>query len=428
MTYEESILYINSLLKFGIQPGLDRIKKLLNYLGNPQNDLKIIHVAGTNGKGSTCAYISSILKCAGLKTGLFISPFIIDFRERMQINGKMIPKKVFAQLVEYVVPFVKEMQNDGECITEFELITAIAFMWFKKENPDIVVLEVGLGGRLDATNVINDPLVSVITSVSYDHRNVLGETIEEIAKEKGGILKQNGKVVLYPCQPREVISVVKNIAQKLNNRIIIPKLDDVTNVISNFKGTRFNYKNEEFYIRLLGKHQVNNAITAIVGVEQLTCLGYNIHVDDIRRGLWETSFPARFEVLSQEPLIIIDGAHNQGGAAVLADSIKLYLRGMKIVAITGMLKDKDISKVINIVGPLLSEFILTHPDNKRAMSEHDLQKIVLEVNPCCTISRDVNDAVKLAFEKSNDNTAILVFGSLYLCSQVRPLIKNYKYR
>lgn len=427
MTYEESISYLNSLSKFGMKPGLDRIKKLLSSLGNPQNDLKFIHVAGTNGKGSTCAYISSILKCSGLKTGLFISPFIIEFRERMQINGEMIPKKIFIELMDYIIPFVKDMQNCGEYITEFELITVIAFMWFKKENCDVVVLEVGLGGRLDATNVISTPLVSVITSVSYDHVNVLGETIEKIAKEKAGILKPNGTLVLYPCQQREVISVVKNIAEELNNKIIIPNLDVVTNINANLNGTRFNYRNEKFYIRLLGKYQVNNAITAISVMEQLVDLGYKINIDNIKLGLYQTRFPARFEIMSREPLIIVDGTHNPGGAVSLAESIKLYLNGMRIVAIIGMLKDKDISNVINIVGPLVSEFILTRPDNQRAMDEYDLQKIVLNVNPCCTISQNVDNAVKLAFSKIDDNTAVLVFGSLYLCSQVRPLIKNYKY-
>ena len=209
MTYEQALQYVNSLSKFGIEPGLSRIKKLLDILGNPQNDLKFIHVAGTNGKGSTCAYISSILSCSGFKTGLFISPFIIDFRERMQINKQMIPKKDLIELINYIMPLVNNMADNGEFITEFELITAIAFLWFKKEKCDIVVLEVGLGGRLDATNVINNALVSVITSISFDHINILGSTIKEIAGEKAGILKPRGTLVLYPHQSPETFDVIK---------------------------------------------------------------------------------------------------------------------------------------------------------------------------------------------------------------------------
>ena len=425
MTYEQALQYVNSLSRFGIEPGLSRVKKLLNILGNPQNDLKFIHVAGTNGKGSTCAYISSILSCSGFKTGLFISPFIIDFRERMQINKQMIPKKDLVELINYIIPFVNNMADNGEFITEFELITAIAFLWFKKEKCDIVVLEVGLGGRLDATNVINNALVSVITSISFDHINILGSTIKEIAGEKAGILKPKGTLVLYPHQSAETFDVIKTKVKKLENKLVVPDINKIKVVSTSLLGTNFVYDNQSFYIKLLGDYQVNNAVTAITVINELIKLGYYISFDDLKLGLSQTDFPSRFEVISKKPLVILDGTHNKGGAIALSNTISQYLNGMKIKAIVGMLKDKDVNAVINILGKHVSSFILTQPDNTRAMSKYDLQKIVMKVCSDCIVAEDDIDAVKLSFEHVDENTAIIVFGSLYLSSQLRPIIKRY---
>lgn len=425
MTYEQALQYVNSLSKFGIEPGLSRIKKLLDILGNPQNDLKFIHVAGTNGKGSTCAYISSILSCSGFKTGLFISPFIIDFRERMQINKQMIPKKDLIELINYIIPFVNNMADNGEFITEFELITAIAFLWFKKEKCDIVVLEVGLGGRLDATNVINNALVSVITSISFDHINILGKSIKEIAGEKAGILKPRGTLVLYPHQSPETFDVIKTKVKKLENKLVIPDINKIKVVSTSLLGTNFIYDNQSFYIKLLGDYQVNNAVTAITVINELIKLGYDISFDNLKLGLSQTDFPSRFEIISRKPLVILDGTHNKGGAIALSNTISQYLNGMKIKAIVGMLKDKDVNAVINILSKHISSFILTQPNNTRAMSKYDLQKIVMKVCSDCVVAEDDIDAVKLSFEQMDENTVILVFGSLYLSSQLRPILKKY---
>lgn len=425
MTYEQAIDYVNSFLQFGIKPGLERIKFLLEMLGNPQKKLKFIHVAGTNGKGSTCTFISSILKASGLNTGLFISPFVLDFRERFQINGNMISKDEFVDILEYIIPFVKKMPKNGNKLTEFELITVIALVWFERKNCDVVVLEVGLGGRLDATNVIDDALVSVITSISYDHMNILGTTISEIATEKAGILKPNGTLVLYPKQDEEAFLTVKNIAENLKNKIIIPDLNSLSNVKFDLSGTAFTYMNETFEIKLLGEHQIYNAITAISAMREIANLGLKISDKNIKSGLMNAKFYSRLEIISKKPLVILDGAHNLDGAKALAEAIELYLSKKRVVAIVGMLKDKEVSKVLRVVAPLVSEFIVVHPDNPRAMDKFELNEMVKCFNAKIAVAEDLPSAVELAFNKLDDDSVLLVFGSLYLASQIRPILLSF---
>ncbi len=425
MTYEQAIDYINSFLQFGIKPGLERVKFLLEMLGNPQKKLKFIHVAGTNGKGSTCTFISSILKASGLNTGLFTSPFVLDFRERFQINGNMISKEDFVDVLEYIIPFVKKMPKNGNELTEFELITVIALVWFERKNCDVVVLEVGLGGRLDATNVLEDALISVITSISYDHMNILGPTIREIAAEKAGILKPNGTLVLYPNQDEEAFLTVKNIAENLKNKIIIPDLNSLSNVKFNLNGTQFTYMNETFTVNLLGKHQIYNAITVISVARALANFGLKISVADMKSGLMKAKFFSRLEIISKTPLVILDGAHNLDGARVLADAINLYLSGKRVVAIVGMLKDKEISKVLGLVAPLISDFIVVQPDNPRAMDKFELNELVKIFNENSVVAEDLSVAVGLAFKKLTEDSVLLVFGSLYLASQIRPILLSF---
>lgn len=425
MTYEQAVSYVNSFLQFGIKPGLERIKLLLEMLGNPQKKLKFIHIAGTNGKGSVCTFIASILKNSGLKTGLFTSPFILDFRERFQIDGYMISKKDFVDILEYIIPFAKKMPNFGSKITEFELITVIALVWFQKKNCDIVVLETGLGGRLDATNVIDTALVSVITSISFDHMNILGDTLEKIATEKAGILKQNGTLVLYPIQEEAALFAVKKTAKTLKNKIIVPNVSTLSNVKTDFNGTKFNYLNENFEIKLLGEHQIYNSITALNAAKELRNFGFKISEESMKNGLVEAKFSSRFEIIAQNPMVILDGTHNLGGAETLVKTINLYLNRKNIVAIVGMLKDKEVNKVLRVVSPVISEFVAVQPDNPRAMSASDLASLVKKFNKECTVAENLYSAVKLAAKKLDNNSILLVFGSLYLASQVRPILLSF---
>lgn len=425
MTYEQAINYVNSFLKFGINPGLERIKFLLEMLGDPQKKLKFIHVAGTNGKGSTCTFISSVLKASGRNTGLFISPFVLDFRERFQINGNMISKEEFVDILEYIIPFVKKMPKNENELTEFELITVIALVWFERKNCDVVILEVGLGGRLDATNVIDNALVSVITAISYDHMNILGTTISEIAMEKAGILKPDGTVVLYPKQEKEAFFTVKNIAENLKNKIIIPDLNSLSNMKFDLSGTGFTYMNEAYEVKLLGEHQIYNAITAISVARELSNMGLKISDKDIKFGLVNAKFYSRLEIISKKPLVILDGAHNLDGARALAEAIELYFSKKRVIAVVGMLKDKEVSKVLRVIVPLVSEFILVQPDNPRAMDKFELNELVKSFNAKSAVAEDLPSAVELAFNKLDDDSVLLVFGSLYLASQIRPILLSF---
>ncbi len=424
LTYEQALDYVNSFLRFGIRPGLERIKLLLEMLGNPQNDLKFVHVAGTNGKGSTCAFLSSILKASGFKVGLFTSPFIVDFRERFQINEKMISRKDFADIVEYIMPFARKLTEYGNCLTEFEIITVIAFLWFKRENCDVVVLEVGLGGRLDATNVIEKALVSVITSISLDHTQILGNSIEEIAREKTGILKPNGTLVLYPKQEVAAFSAIKSIAKSLNNKVVVPDVTAVENISLGLPTTSFSYLGETYNIGLLGEHQVYNAITALSAIRELRKLGYKITAEAIKIGLSEAKIPSRFEVISSELVVILDGTHNPGGARVLAEALETYLGGKKIIAVVGMLRDKDVEQVLGTLAPLVSEFIAVHPDNPRAMDKFELCRLVQSLNKPCVVASDLTLAAKLAIHQLDNTSALVIFGSLYLASEIRPILRS----
>lgn len=431
MTYRQALRYINSLSKFGIRPGLERIQVLLEMLSCPQKNLKFVHVAGTNGKGSVCTFVSSILNAAGLKTGLFTSPSVLDFREQFQIGGAMISEKDFVDVFEYIMPFMRKMPKNGINLTQFELITAIAIFWFARENCDIVVLETGLGGRLDATNVVENVVCSVITSISYDHTNILGESISQIAEEKTGILKQNGTLVLYPKQYPQALCVIKAAAATLKNKVLTPDLTSLSNARSTIAaGTSFDYMGEDFKINLLGPHQVYNAITAITVASELDCHGgFTIPPQAVKDGLYNAKFPARFEVLSREPLIILDGAHNPGGASILADSLNLYLGKGRVIAVVGMLKDKDICNVLRIISPHVAEFIVVQPENPRAMDKFELHDLIVKnLNKPSVMATDLNNAVdiafKMAFEQPSD-TAVLVFGSLYLASQIRPMFLSF---
>lgn len=422
MTYEEALSQISSLLRFGIKPGLERIEKLLGLLGNPQDRLKFVHVAGTNGKGSTCALIASVLRKSGYKTGLYTSPYVTDFCERMQIDGEMISREDVAALTEKTMPLVERMAADGETITEFELITAIAMQWFAQNGCDVIVLEVGLGGRLDATNVIKTPLVSVITSISLDHTNILGDTVEQIAREKCGIIKENGITVCYPDQPKKAYEVIRDTAAERKNRFVTARMDSVKVLSMNITGTGLNYNGLLVNLPFIGEHQVKNAVTALAAIEVLKSKGFPIADHSIEAGFCCASFPARLEVLSHSPLVVIDGAHNPDGTAALAQAIRKYLKGRKIIAVMGMLADKDVTKAIKNLEGLFSQVIALAPDNPRAMSAQELAARWWNVNMGAQPMEDIDAALKKAFELAGEDGAVLICGSLYLAGEVRPRV------
>lgn len=401
MNYKETLDYIHSLGKFTLPAGLKRIEKVLAMLGNPQNRFKSIHIAGTNGKGSVSAFVSSVFKTAGYKTGLFISPFIIDFRERIQINGEFISE---SDLVFYS----QRVMETGAELNEFEFITALAFLYFKEQNIDVLVCETGLGGRLDATNTLRNLACTVITKIGLDHTAILGDTIEEIAGEKCGILR-DCPTVTTPYQPQEALDVIKS----KSNNLIIPDISKTE--ISN-DGT-YTYKGEEFKISLKGDFQIENSLVAI---ECIKNSGFDVSYDSIFKGLKNTSFPARLEVISEKPLVLLDGAHNPDGARVLAKEIGKLAE--KPVAIIGMMRDKSACEVLETVLKYCKFAIaVAVPENPRSLKAEELCLIAQKYCPCITA-----DSLLSAL-KITDGEDIVIFGSLYLASSIRPLLlKKYK--
>ena len=422
MIYEDALNKISSLLRFGMKPGLERVEKLLALLGNPQNQLKFVHVAGTNGKGTTCALIASVLRKSKYKTGLFTSPFVTDFCERMQINGELISHSDVAALVEKTFPLVEQMAKDGEIITEFEFITALAMQWFAQNDCDIVVLEVGLGGRLDATNVIKTPLVSVITSISLDHTAILGNTVEQIAYEKCGIIKENGITVCYPDQPPQALTVIRRIAAERHNRFVLAKLESVVKLSSNITGTGLEYRGLLVNLPFIGEHQVKNAVTALAALEVLKDEGYLIADHSFEAGFSSASFPARLEVLSLSPTVFLDGAHNPDGTKALAEAIRRYLEGKKVTAIMGMLADKDVTAAVQNLAGLFSHVITLAPSNPRAMSAKELAAYWNNLGVDTDAMDHVDEALQKAFALAGQDGAIVICGSLYLAGEIRPRI------
>lgn len=431
MNYEQALEYIHGTYKFGYKLGLDNPRYLLNLLGNPHKSLKAIHVAGTNGKGSVSSYIHTVLKEEGYKVGLYISPYLEEFTERISINGKDIPRERLAEVTEIVKEKVEQMvDKDGKTHpTEFEVVTAIAFCYYAQENVDYLVLEVGMGGRLDSTNVIDTPLVSIITPIDYDHMEYLGETIEEIAYEKGGIIKENGFVLSYP-QEKEVMKVLENICKEKNSELFVLNFDELVIHQSNIEEQIFSanilgkpYNNVR--IKMAGFHQVYNACMAL-GAIKILKEHRQIAISDesILNGLYNTRWPGRFEVLGKEPLVIIDGAHNLHGADSLKKNIEILLKDYKITLVVGMLQDKDVKAILKDLIPLADKVIATRPDNPRAIKAVDLAEELKIFGKETYFYEDIKDAVKMAAEITGRDEAIIFAGSLYMIGEVRKILKN----
>lgn len=414
MTYKQATDYIDSFLLFGSKLGLTRITKLLYDLGNPQDSLKFIHVAGTNGKGSVCCYAANILKNAGYKTGLFISPYIVDFRERFQINGEMISENELAEIVSQIKAVVDTYPAD-EIPTEFEIVTAIGILYFYNNNCDVVVLEVGLGGRLDSTNVIKNPSVSVITSISLDHTQYLGDTLSQIAFEKGGIIKPNCPTVLYPVQKKEVFDKIEEICKDKNSSLTIPDKNAVTVVKEDITGDVINCCGIEIKLPLSGNVQKYNALTAITAIKNS---GFTVSDENIENGIESAYFPARLQLVSKNPKILVDGAHNPDGVKALKTYVETYFD--KPTAVIGMMKDKDIDSVLSQIAPLFSKIYTVTVNNPRSISGYELAEKVKKYCDDVTPFESAEPAIKTAKQENKD---FCVCGSLYLSGEALKILK-----
>ncbi len=408
MNYTEALEYIHSISWTFCKPGLDRIKELCEKLGNPQNELKFIHVAGTNGKGSFCAMTESILRQAGYKTGLFTSPYIKVFNERMRINGINISNKELAELTEIIKPVADSMTDKP---TEFELITALGFMYFKKHNCDIVILEAGMGGRLDSTNIISTSVLSVITGIALDHVQFLGDTVEKIAEEKAGIIKKNTPV-LYGGKDFSALKVIEEKAKNNEFYTVDYSLLKVRDI--SLSGSVFDFdKRKNLYIPLLGKYQPENACIVLTAIDILKKYGFNICENSVLKGLGDVKWIGRFEIINKEPLVIFDGAHNAQGIESSVESIKGYFKE-KVYILTGVLKDKDYLFIAEKLSEVSEKAFVMTPENPRALNAKDYAEILEKNNVEAIPYNTVEEAYETAKEEAKkNNKPLIILGSLY---------------
>ena len=416
MNVNEAIEYIHSVYWKGGHFGLDRVLTLLEKMGNPEKKLKYVHIAGTNGKGSTASMTASILQKAGYRTGLYTSPYIYRFHERIQINGQQISDEDLVEITEYVKPLADSMEQSP---TEFELVCAIAFEYFVRKQCDIVVLEVGLGGDYDATNVIECPEVAVITNIGLDHTDVLGNTLEEIAKTKAGIFKEGGDAVIYRGLP-SVEQVFEDVCREKHISLKKADFDGLRLKAHSLDGQVFDCGDrKDLVLPLLGDHQLHNASVVLSVVDTLIEKGWNISEENIRDGLRDVSWPGRFDIVSREPLFIIDGGHNPQCIEALVKNIEDYLTGRKVIALTGVLEDKDYGDMYQPVMPLVDSFVCITPPNPRKLEAAELAAHLRGAGAQATACETIKEGVALALREAGETGVVLCFGSLYTIGAIR---------
>ncbi len=431
MNYAQALEAIARLTKFGINLGLSRITRLLDLLGNPHESIPVIHIGGTNGKGSTTAILAAVLKEGGYKVGVYTSPHLISYTERYMINGNPIPEEEFARLVGEVLPLLEQVNVfTGENPTEFEVLTALAFLYFFREKVDILLLEVGMGGDIDSTNVVSSPLLSIITNVTLDHQDYLGPTPREIAVRKGGIIKKN-RPVITAAQDEEVLAVLRSIAwEKRAPLWEVFKEVQWEKIGEEGRGQNFRVRTKEqdygeLHLPLLGDHQLVNSATALLALEILQSEGWKITLEQVKRGFAAATWPGRLEIMGHDPLVVIDGAHNVAGMEALA----CWLRNKrshhtKIILVIGMLADKDRLGAASLLAPLVDKVVITKPLSPRAGNWQELASYFDKGSGNVHIIEDLNRAINQGLEEAGDDDLVLITGSLYLVGEARKILIN----
>lgn len=416
MNATEAIEYIHSVCWKGSIPGLGRTQALLEKMGNPEKKLKFVHIAGTNGKGSTAAMTASILRKAGYRTGLYTSPYIYRFHERMQVDGLEITDEELSEITEYVKPLAESLT---ESPTEFELVCCIAFEYFVRKQCDIVVLEVGMGGAFDATNVIETPEVAVITNIGLDHTEVLGDTVEKIAETKSGIFKENGHAVVYRSTP-SVEAVYEKVCAEKHVKLVKADFGSLRLKKHTLDGQIFDCGDrKDLVLPLLGDHQLHNASVVLSIADTLKIIGWNIHEQNIRDGMKDVKWPGRFDVVSHSPLFIIDGGHNPQCIEALVKNVEDYLHDRKVIALTGVLADKDYADMYVPIMPFVNQFVCITPPNPRKLESAELAKYLRTKGAHAVGSDSIMDGVKTALELAGSDGVVLCFGSLYSIGSIR---------
>ena len=427
MTYEEARSYLDYINKAGIILGLESMEHLLDELGNPQDQLKFIHIAGTNGKGSVLAYVSTILKEAGYRVGRYISPTLFSYRERIQVNEEYISREAVAAHVEKIKLAVERMQKKGMSVpTIFEVETAMAFLYFAEQNCDIVVLETGMGGDTDATNVITTTVLEVIVSISLDHTAFLGNTLAEIAGHKAGIIKP-GTVVVSARQAPEAMTVIEEKARQNKAALLVADWEQAEEITYGLEEQKFSFgKDRDICIHLGGSYQIKNAVIAYVCVQALRKIGYQISDRQMREGFARTRWNGRFTVLRRDPMVIIDGAHNPDGAAELEKSICQCLEKTDIYGICGVFKDKEYDKVLQKILPHVKALTtIQTPGNPRALPAGELAEAAKKYCQNVHAENDIEKAVRDSMKQAADhNAVVLAFGSLSFLGIIRKAVEK----
>ncbi len=428
MNYKEAMEYVEGLQKKGSVYGLAGMRRLCQLLGDPQDQLRFVHIAGTNGKGSVSAYVSTILQTAGYRVGRYISPVIFDYRERFQTGGKWMTQSAFCRYLEKAAAMADRMENEGmPHPTMFEIETAIAFLYFLDEKCDIVVLETGLGGSMDATNVIRTTLCAVFTSISRDHMALLGDTLEEIAGQKAGIIKENCTVVSCVQKP-EAMQVIEEKAAACGCRVRTAGAAQASRIRYGLTKQRFHFgAYRDLEISLAGCCQIENAVLAVTVVDSLREAGFAVSEARLRRGLVQTKWPGRFSVIGKNPVFVVDGAHNEDAALKLTESIQFYFTNKRIIYIIGMLRDKEYDKVLQLTAPYAEHIItVTPPEQTRALGAYELAQAAGAVHGRVTVADSLQEAVEMAclLAGKEKNTVVIAFGSLTIAGGLIRIIEH----
>lgn len=428
MEYKEARAWIESAGQYaGGDMGLGNTEYMLEQLGHPERRLEFVHIAGTNGKGSVASYIGTVLQCAGYRVGRYLSPTIFSYRERMQVNGQWISREDFAGYVEQIYPVVEKMKQDQFGYpTPFEMETVISFLFFLDQRCDIVVLECGMGGRTDATNVITNTKMAVLTSISMDHVGVLGNSLEEIASQKAGIIKPGAIVVTGRQQP-EVENLLWALCTEKGNPFVTPRPEEAVIREVTLNRQVFRYHGSEITITLAGSHQIENAVLALECITALKQAGFDVTKEEIEEGFRTTRWDGRFTVVNEEPCFVVDGAHNPDAAEKLKQSVQFYFPGRRLIFIMGMFKDKDYKKVAGLMGPLAQKiFTVTPPDPSRALPASELAKVLESDCPDTRACDSLEEAVEAAFGAAGPEDVILSFGSLSFAGDTIRMVRNKK--
>lgn len=427
MNYQESRKYIEDSQKYGSVLGLDNMRELMGRLGNPQDKLKIIHVAGTNGKGSVIAYLYTVLREAGYRVGRYISPALYSYRERMEVSGEAVSREDFAICLSRTAQAISQMTEEGlPHPTPFEIETAVAFLFFEMKKCELVLLEVGMGGSLDATNIIKTPVLSVLASISIDHIGFLGNTLGEIAKTKAGIIKK-GCPMITIHQKAEAENAIKDVCGICGVPFREVDGNQALVIEESPEGQSFRYEGEEYRISLGGVYQKENAVLAIETLKMLSEIGFPTIEEQRKEGLFRTRWNGRFTVLSREPLFIVDGAHNPAAAEKMASSIRHYFDGKKIYFIIGMFRDKDYREVLSKTCPYAEKiFTIEAPDNPRALPAEELALAAREFHRDVQAMKSVEEAVETAYSLAGEEDVILAFGSLSFIGVLSETVEKRK--